>query len=329
MSPQNFIHLLDLYGGRLGSFWRDLIINQKSLIHPKVFGKISTYIDTYLSRGEKDSATKMFSTFITKRQKEWNIYYKKYQFQWNKPNTYQIFNNDLSKLLENYLTSISLGQFPLDLFLDETTDRASNLKLIAKKPDQIKTQDILDFFNRAKNMIYKFPNEMGAANLIELVEKVYNHSDFLTTKAHQLIQNHTINLDKIKIGGLNPIATEIPVWKKYFKTNEYITGHIDFLFALDNYLIIADLKPQGRQEILKAIPQLLAYAMMLKERLKSLNDDRLLSFKFLCLGFSKDEAWVFDPDDVKKEILYFMKKKGVKSPIIKSTEKLISLDADK
>ena len=64
---------------------------------------------------------------------------------------------------------------------------------------------------------------------------------------------------------------------------------------------------------------------MLKERLRELNNDIILSFKILCLGFSKDEAWVFNPDDVKKEILYFMKKKCVKSPVISSTEKLIAI----
>lgn len=121
---------------------------------------------------------------------------------------------------------------------------------------------------------------------------------------------------------------------KFLMIPSFITGALyatlwigyllDFLVGIDDYLIIADLKPHGKPEIMKSIPQLLAYAFMLKERLRELNGDKNLSFTILCLGFSKDEAWVFNPDDVKKEILYFMVKEGVKAPIISSTGKLIS-----
>jgi len=169
---------------------------------------------------------------------------------------------------------------------------------------------------------------MEAMELLKLVKKIYKNPTFVNAKAHRILQDYIVNLNYGRVGKINPIATEIPVWKKYFRIKEFITGHIDFLFVIDNYLIIADLKPRGKQEILKSIPQLLAYAFMLKERLRELNEDKKLTFRILCLGFSKDEAWIFNPDDVKKEIVYFMIKKGVKSPIISSTEKLIAFLTD-
>ena len=325
LTPQNYIEFLDIYGGRLGSYYRDLVIDKKSLIHPRVFKKISKYIETYLSGVERDHARELFSIFTKKRQEEWNKFEKKYKFQWNKSNISLIQDIDVLNLLYNYLKSISLGQFPLNLFLDETTDRASRLKLVAKSPNQVKTNVIWNFFKKVKKLIYKFPENLDSIKLLEIVKEVYNSPNFLTSKAHDILQDNIINLNYGKIGKLNPIATEVPVWKKYHKINDFITGHIDFLFVLKNYLIIADLKPRGKNEIFKAIPQLLAYAIMLKERLKELNEDKVLSLKILCVGFSKYEAWMFNPDDVKKEILYFMKIEGVKSSVIKSTEKLIAL----
>jgi len=324
LSPQIFIQLLGIYGGKLGIVYRDIVVNRKAMIHPKVFENISSYIETNIPEVEKNDAREFLTNFIKKRREEWNNYDKKYKFQWNEPNTFSIKNNDLSKLLRSYLTSISLGQFPLSLFLDVSTDRASSLKLIAKKPHQIKTQNIYNFFHQGNKLVYKFPHNMEATKLLNLVKKIYTKSTFISSKAHRILQDDMIKLDYGRIGKINPIATEIPVWKKYYKFNEFITGHIDFLFVIDDYLIIADLKPHGKSEILKSIPQLLAYAFMLKERLRELNEDKTLSFRILCLGFSKDEAWIFNPDDVKKEILYFMMKEGVKSPIIDSTEKLIA-----
>ena len=135
---------------------------------------------------------------------------------------------------------------------------------------------------------------------------------------------YIIKLEYGKIGALNIIVTEIPVWKKYYNKYEFITGHIDFLFEFNNKLIIADLKPQGKSEILKSMPQLLAYAIMLKDRLKELNKNQDLNFEILCLGFSKKSAWIFKPDKVGNEILTFMNKTSVKSSVIKITKDLIS-----
>ena len=323
LTPQDFIKSLDIYGGRLGSYYRDLVIDHKSMIHPRIFRKISKYIENNLSGTEKVEANKLFHHFIKIRREEWNTYDRKYPFQWNKANISQIDNRNLSILLQNYLKSISLGQFPLDLFLDEETDRASNLKFIAKSPDQVKTKDIRYFFHTLSGVISNNPKVIGVDKLLEKVQEIYHDPEFLTSNAHQILQDRLIKMKFGDLGKLNIIATEIPVWKKYKGYDEFMTGHIDFLFVFENYLVIADLKPRGKVEILKSIPQILAYSIMLKERLLELTEARSINFNLICLGFSNEVAWVFKPEETRKNVLKFMESKGVKTSIIKSTKKLI------
>lgn len=93
----------------------------------------------------------------------------------------------------------------------------------------------------------------------------------------------------------NIIGIEVPVWKK-LSNDTYFTGHIDLLAISNDTLIVADYKPT-ENEIFKSIPQICAYAYMIKQRLGF-----HIFTKILCVGFSKYVAWSFDPNILEKEI---------------------------
>jgi hypothetical protein len=99
------------------------------------------------------------------------------------------------------------------------------------------------------------------------------------------------------ISNNNVIGIEVPVWK--IGAINY-TGHVDLLAVLGNMLIIADYKPTEK-EVLRSIPQILAYAYMIKQRLG------LKGFKnVVCVGFTKDIAWSFNPSILEAEVIDFI-----------------------
>ena len=69
-------------------------------------------------------------------------------------------------------------------------------------------------------------------------------------------------------------------------------------------LIIADYK-LNEDKIFKAIPQLTAYAIMLKNRLETLGV--IFENNILCVGFNKDIAYTFNPEILYQKILQFVK----------------------
>ena len=64
-----------------------------------------------------------------------------------------------------------------------------------------------------------------------------------------------------------------------------------------NRLIIADYKPEGY--FIKSLPQVAVYGLLLKRILKF--DD------VFCLSFSKEQAWLYNPDILKEEIEDYIK----------------------
>lgn len=112
----------------------------------------------------------------------------------------------------------------------------------------------------------------------------------------------------------NVIGIEVPVWK--IGAINY-TEYIDLLAVIDNTLIIADYKPT-ENEVLRSIPQILAYAYMIKQRLG------LGGFKnILCVGFTNDIAWSFNPSILEAEVLDFINYTNLsrKSPLYSKKNK--------
>jgi len=91
----------------------------------------------------------------------------------------------------------------------------------------------------------------------------------------------------------------MPVWA-IAKNGEYFSGHIDVLAFYNDMIIIGDYKP-SEKEIFKSLPQINAYAYLIKQQLQ-LNNFK----KIICIGFSKDVVWAFKPQ-VLEDISNFVK----------------------
>jgi hypothetical protein len=120
---------------------------------------------------------------------------------------------------------------------------------------------------------------------------------------------HDPILDKILQLNENALAIETPVWtsthdfikQKKLKFTPYtcmcddiITGHIDLtLFdETDSSLIICDYKPENH--FLHSLAQVATYGLIMK---------RILKFnKVKCVSFSKEKAWVYDPEILRTSI---------------------------
>ncbi|KKL61501.1 hypothetical protein LCGC14_2194690, partial [marine sediment metagenome] len=104
------------------------------------------------------------------------------------------------------------------------------------------------------------------------------------------------------------LAIELPVYFEY--KGQMITGHVDLLLIKDGVLYVADYKPDQSPEIgpnyylsfLNSVPQLAAYAMVLRDIL-GIDEVR-------CITFNKDRAWVFDPDESLAFINKFLTEQG-------------------
>lgn len=71
---------------------------------------------------------------------------------------------------------------------------------------------------------------------------------------------------------------------------DFLSGHIDFLFFLNNCLYVCDYKPEHRDRIfLKSIPQICVYGLILREILK------VSSLTIKCITFNKTNAWEYNP----------------------------------
>lgn len=91
------------------------------------------------------------------------------------------------------------------------------------------------------------------------------------------------------------------IWLKI--TDKYLIGHIDLVLINNNEIMIADYK-KNISEILKSLPQITAYAILLNKRL--FNNDIRFNIKFKCIGFCKRGAIIFNPFIIQSKILEFI-----------------------
>ena len=93
---------------------------------------------------------------------------------------------------------------------------------------------------------------------------------------------------------------------------KHFIGHIDLLLVDDDTLIVSDYKPVERK-VLKSLPQITAYALLLRDILKKKFDVSKLKMK--CIGFSKDLAIEWNPDLLFREIINFTLEQNKKREI--------------
>ena len=128
---------------------------------------------------------------------------------------------------------------------------------------------------------------------------------------------HDPILNKILEINENALAIEIPIWtttyqsikKKKLKKSKYtcfcdeiVTGHIDLLIydELDSSLVVCDYKPENK--FLRSLAQVAFYGLVLKKMLKYP--------KVKCVSFSREKAWVYDPEIIRTQIPKYIKKNG-------------------
>ncbi|UYP46559.1 hypothetical protein NEF87_002844 [Candidatus Lokiarchaeum ossiferum] len=124
-------------------------------------------------------------------------------------------------------------------------------------------------------------------------------------------------LDKILQLNKNALAVEVPIWTTTDRalinqdlqltpytcmSNEIFTGHIDLLLfdETDGSLVIADYKPENY--LLRSLPQVATYGLVMKRVLKIRN--------VKCVSFSKEKAWVYDPEIVRTSIPQYLLQYG-------------------
>ncbi len=104
---------------------------------------------------------------------------------------------------------------------------------------------------------------------------------------------------------LNGISGEIPIWEKH--RNLYITGHVDLIKKIENFIFVIDYKPKQtpilsfnslHASFINSIPQVAFYGLVVKRRF---NIDNLL-----CATFNKNGVWIYEPKTLLNAIKTFL-----------------------
>ena len=234
-----------------------------------------------------------------------------YNFQMNRRNLDDVKDTLLREKLTTYLNNITEGNYPERLFDDRNVPSGSLLYFKGNPQEILPMRTIQE--RLIKNLLENKKATRHRDGLFyqfcETANKVYTEhkSKFGTNPGHDPVLSALVSNN-------NVIGIEVPVWK-IGAIN--CTGHIDLLAVIGNTLIIADYKPTEK-EILRSIPQILAYAYMIKQRLG------LKGFKnVVCVGFTKDIAWSFKPSILEAEVLDFVNNANLtrKSPLYSKKNK--------
>ncbi|MCK4797534.1 MAG: hypothetical protein KAT05_09145, partial [Spirochaetes bacterium] len=127
---------------------------------------------------------------------------------------------------------------------------------------------------------------------------------------HKILEN-ILNINE------NGLAIEVPVWTTTHKAvmtkelemspytclcDELFTGHVDLLMfdETDNSLVVCDYKPENH--FLKSLPQVAIYGLVLKRMLKY--------SRVKCVSFSREKAWMYDPEILRTQIPNYLIKYG-------------------
>jgi hypothetical protein len=217
--------------------------------------------------------------------------------------------------LRSFYSQILEGNIPNDLFNNPTILRCSTFRLKGLPSGSIKKIS-LSLINSGVVKVIR-GNQKGnlspsLALLPQQVEEV-----FVTFRRENLPDpGHTPILKRILIQNPNTLSTETPIWSTINEpTNSsqttlsnfvqssskmqkslfpIFTGHIDLIGfdEQDESLVIADYKPE--RQYLRSVPQVAVYGLFMKKIL------RIPRVK--CVSFSREDAWIFDPEMLYHEL---------------------------
>jgi hypothetical protein len=208
-----------------------------------------------------------------------------YPFRWKEECLNIINNNQLKIGLYNFLNDLWRENFPRDIFMSNDNPRASMLKFYGSYDEHLKFEYIEDFF---KDELKAYDSSFFLCKYVQKVVEHYKINRIGKKPDHPPILAYIITNDN------NTIAIESPVWKLIENSSLFNIGHIDIILFINGSLIIADYK-QDENEIYRSLPQLTAYGILLKDRLEDYGVH--LNNSLLCIGFSKDMAYSFNPED--------------------------------
>lgn len=305
LTPSKFFKRLDAYK-KPNVFIRIIIEDRRSCTRKEIFLKFKKYIQHYLNGEYKDKALSYFNEFWERRKEELMEYRRKYEFKWIKEKVEKIDNIIIREFFCNFFSKLEKNELEIfDIFLN-SEKRASMLKFIGDIGKyRFETSTINDYFIRDNNLIKKIKKESKLHSIVNMTKKIYQikEKENLGKNTHLIVENYLLENQPLIL------AKEIPVWK-VLKNDKFFTGHIDLIFIDSNEIIILDLKPSGKAEFLKSIPQLIAYAILLKARLMKFyerDEDLVEQIRIKCMGFDKKQAWYFDPFILQDFIIPFLK----------------------
>lgn len=208
----------------------------------------------------------------------------KYNFTFNRNNLKQIQSPIIRSRLANHFSLINEEKYPKQLFDDKSITSGSMLYLKGTNKERLLS-------NKVTNLIKQLniSQKMGIqkTGFLRSFSKHANKTYTSYLNLFGVIPNHQPILNSL-ITKRNIIAIEIPVWANT-RQGEYFSGHIDVLAYYNDMIIIGDYKPTEK-EIFRSLPQINAYAYLVKQQLQLDNFEKLV-----CIGFSKDVVWAFKP----------------------------------
>lgn len=295
MSPVEFGNELNIHNTPGTSGILRVIKKKTSFTEPQTFLNIKRFIAKNLLGCNQKKALHWINNIQKLRRRDLIHQSVTYPFRWNESNLKDINNDKLRESLYGYLYDIWKDNFPRDIFMSSENPRASMLKFFGTSKEPLKINEIKNFF---KNELQFYDSKFF---LCQFVQNIYNN--FKKMKIGK-IPDHNPILNNILMNCQSAIGIEIPVWKPIKNSQLHYIGHIDLLLHQGDKLIIADYK-LNEQKIFKALPQLTAYAIMVKDRLEK--SGVRLEDNIICVGFSKDLAYTFKPESLFPKMLQFVK----------------------
>lgn len=216
-----------------------------------------------------------------------------------------------SQNLERYYQLILSKKIPQELFNDPKILRCSNFRIKGLRRGAIKqisneliAQGLITEIKSNNKYLEQIPESIK--NLPSTAFKAFS----IFTKEFQHNPGHDPILHRILIENEHALSLETPIWTIPNKTKIFqnqknhpfnipcltpFTGHIDLILfdETDESLIIADYKPE--REFLRSLPQVAVYGLVIK---------RILGIqKVKCVSFSREDAWIYDPEIIRNEIM--------------------------
>lgn len=272
-----------------------VIRNKTSFTEPQTFTNLRKFIKGSLSGKNQDIALSWINDIQNLKRKDYIDQSVTYPFRWNEERLEKIEDKQLKSSISEFLDKIWKADFPREVFMSETNPRASMLKFLGTPSEPLNFNKIKDFF---KDKLTRYDSSYELCRNVREVFDNYRDLKIGKIPDHPLVLNYILKSNK------NAIAIESPIWKKIKKSKNTYIGHIDIILHQEGSLILGDYK-QNEIKIFKGLPQIMAYGLMLKERLLEEFGVNLKN-KILCVGFSRDVAYSFDPEVLYSVILNFI-----------------------